>query len=94
MTRQEPFMNVTICGPNLRDQSKGSFHVHAADCADLARGAKREAAYRNGWTIEADTCDDVVRDVYADMIEDEADLDEYRFDLHFFPCCKALPTSA
>lgn len=26
---------VTILGPNLRDQSKGSFHVHRAGCADL-----------------------------------------------------------
>jgi hypothetical protein len=28
-------MNVRICGPNLYDQSKGDFHVHADGCGDL-----------------------------------------------------------
>jgi hypothetical protein len=36
-------MQVTICGPNLRDQSKGSFHVHAADCADLVKACSARA---------------------------------------------------
>jgi hypothetical protein len=88
-------MQVTICGPNLRDQSKGSFHVHAADCADLVRHARREPEYRNGWTVEATCKDDAVLAVYSDMIEadDCEPIDGYRADLYFFPCCDQLPQS-
>ena len=28
-------MDVRVCGPNLRHQNKGTFHVHAHDCGDL-----------------------------------------------------------
>jgi hypothetical protein len=90
-------MLVTICGPNLRDQSKGDFHVHAADCADLHKHARREPEYRNGWTVDVASVKDAVLDVYEDMIfecweEDEAE-DHWREynDLYFFPCCKSLP---
>jgi hypothetical protein len=34
-------VKLTIVGPNLLDQSKGDFHVHAAGCADLSRGQYR-----------------------------------------------------
>jgi hypothetical protein len=64
-------MQVTICGPNLRDQSKGQFHIHAAGCADLVRGARREPEYRDGWTVEAATREDVVRAIYSDHIGEE-----------------------
>jgi hypothetical protein len=46
-------MKVTICGPNLRNQSKGAIHVHAEGCADLTKNARREPAYKEGWTIDA-----------------------------------------
>ena len=84
-------MQVTICGPNLNDQSNGSFHVHAADCADLKRGAQREPAYRDGWTIEAATRDEVGDEIYADHI-DEGSMEpgEGTSDCHFFPCTSAL----
>lgn len=62
--------SVTICGPNLYDQSKGEFHVHAAGCADLVRHARREPEYANGWTIEATSREDIVRAIYADHIEE------------------------
>jgi hypothetical protein len=86
-------MNVTICGPNLRDQSRGDFHVHAAGCADLARGAQREPEYRNGWTIDADSRLDVANEVYADIIDEngEEDGSSYLETMHFFPCCAELP---
>lgn len=29
------YASVWVCGPNLNDQTKGDFHVHTADCADL-----------------------------------------------------------
>jgi hypothetical protein len=87
---------VTIIGPNLRDQSKGSFHVHASGCADIAKTARRDPAYADAsWTIEASTRDDVVLEVYSDMIEDNDrdPIEDYRDDLYFFPCCTQLPQS-
>lgn len=82
-------MRVTICGPNLRDQSQGDFHVHAAGCADLVKHAKREPEYRHGWTTEADTLREIVEEVYSDMIDEDDEYstwDMYESDLHFFPC--------
>lgn len=83
-------MQVTICGPNLNDQSKGQYHVHAADCADLKKGARREPVYADGWTIEAKNRDEVGDDIYADHI-DEGSMQpgEGKDDCHFFPCCAA-----
>lgn len=84
-------MRVTLCGPNLRDQSKGTFHVHAADCTDLTRGARREPEYRNGWTIDADFRTDVAIEVYADHMDENGDEPSaYVSDFYFFPCCAAL----
>lgn len=83
-------VKVTICGPNLNDQSKGTFHVHTADCADLVKHARREPEYRSGWTVEADSVEEVVTDVYGDMMdESESPWTDYADDLYFFPCCKA-----
>jgi hypothetical protein len=83
-------VEVTVCGPNLRDQSKGSFHVHAAGCADLARGARREPEYAHGWTLKVASRTAVCDAVYPP--EDFAcESGEYLSDLHFFPCCADLP---
>jgi hypothetical protein len=30
-------MDVRVCGPNLRDQSQGTFHVHKDGCPDLRK---------------------------------------------------------
>jgi hypothetical protein len=82
-------MQVTICGPNLRDQSKGEMHVHAAGCADLVRGAGREPEYRNGWTVDASTRAEVSDHVYPP--EDfGCESGEYVGELYFFPCCAEL----
>ena len=82
-------MRVTICGPNLRDQSKGQFHVHAEGCADLKRGAQREPEYRNGWTIEAANRIEVCDEVYPP--EDfECESGDYVDEFYFFPCTEAL----
>lgn len=83
-------MRVTICGPNLRDQSRGDMHVHAADCADLVRGAAREPEYLNGWTTDAASRVEVCDDIYPP--EDfDCESGEYLSSLHFFPCCADLP---
>lgn len=82
-------MQVTICGPNLRDQSMGEFHVHAAGCADLLRGARREPEYVDGWTMDADTCVAVCDAVYPP--EDfGCESGAYVGSFHFFPCCGEL----
>ena len=85
-------MRVTICGPNLRDQSKGTFHVHAEGCADLKRHAHREPEYRDGWTINAESREAVADEVYADIIDENPDSTaaDYVSDFHFFPCCNDL----
>lgn len=85
-------MRVTICGPNLRDQSKGTFHVHAEGCADLARHASREPEYRNGWTVDAESRKDIVTAIY-DPSDFQYDADtEWRDydDMYLFPCCGSL----
>ena len=86
-------MRVTICGPNLRDQSKGQFHVHAADCADLVKGARREPEYANGWTVDGMLSRaNLVREIYQDMMDESDDPDDWEAydDLHVFPCCGSL----
>lgn len=91
-------MRVRIVGPNLLDQSKGSFHVHAANCSDLTRMAKRDFAYRDellngGWYDVRSRCE-VAEIIYDNgiMQEGESGLD-YLFDFYFFPCCDKLVTS-
>lgn len=78
-------MRVTICGPNLRDQSKGSFHVHAQHCLDLRKRVTREPEYANGWTIEADSRVEVCDVVYPPE-NFECESGEHLSDFHFFPC--------
>jgi hypothetical protein len=68
-------MKVVICGPNLNDQRKGQFHIHAAGCHDLVKNARREPEYKNGWTIDAHSREDVVRNIYSDhMAEHDSEL--------------------
>jgi hypothetical protein len=92
-------MDVVICGPNLTNQTKGQFHVHTADCADLDKMKRREPAYRpeNRMAIEADSRQEIVEWLYDDhMTEEERergttpDWREYD-DIYLFPCLKALP---
>jgi hypothetical protein len=84
-------LNVVVVGPNLRDQSKGQFHVHAEGCADL----KRDPLLRHedqSYIFPAASVREVAEDVYADIIaenEDE-DIDAYIDDFHFAPCCASL----
>ena len=71
-------MKLTIHGPNLNDQTKGTFHVHTAACRD------------NKWEVTVNgsdmpitddfaTVEDVAEYIYSDQIaESENDLDFYR----------------
>ncbi len=84
-------MLVTIIGPNLRDQSKGSFHVHAAGCADIVKMSRRDPEFAHGWDMEASTREEVAGEVYADMIDESgATPESYVSDFHFAPCCASL----
>jgi hypothetical protein len=80
-------MKLTIHGPNLNDQSKGSFHVHTADCRDN----RKEVRYNgsdNPYTGDFDSVIDVVEFIYSDIIAENPDqsIDEYVLDFHFAPC--------
>jgi hypothetical protein len=88
-------MQVTIHGPNLFDQSKGDFHVHAADCADNAKEVKHNGSV-SPWIIEASSIEDIVRGIYADFIDgnDRDPWESFSGDVHFAPCVKHLPYEA
>jgi hypothetical protein len=93
-------MKVTICGPNLRDQSKGSFHVHAAGCKDLRNYGRGRLGGEMPWTIEVETRWEVLVDIYGDVATDHAEygtpkwwevVEDNGSDTWFAPCTKALP---
>jgi hypothetical protein len=83
---------VTIAGPNLQDQSQGTFHVHAAHCQDLQRGQMRRA---DKWTITATSREEIAGHVYEDMIAEDPETTaaSYLGDFHFAPCV-TLPVTA
>lgn len=86
-------MNITLIGPNLRDQSKGIFHVHAAGCRS-SHGRQYDGAER--MDLEVDTATDVIEWVYEDHAGDygyepgspefEQFIDECSTDFHFHAC--------
>ena len=85
-------MQVIVLGPNLPDQSKGQFHVHAAGCGDLKRGwQKRYAA--DSPPMSATSMIELSENIYSDIINeaDEYERGDYVSEFFFLPCCKALP---
>lgn len=99
-------MQVTVFGPNLRDQSKGSNHVHAAGCGDCKHYGRsgKFGGEDNGWTIEVGSQMDVVTEIYCDILSDyglepgtpEGDemLADWLCEIWFAPCIKSLPINA
>lgn len=92
-------MRVAIIGPDLYDQSKGTFHVHSAECRDGKNARKYPLVYRH--EQEAASAEDVVKDVYQDQIysdhgieegtpEEDAIVAEYLHDFYFHNCTKGL----
>lgn len=87
---------VVICGPNLNDQSKGTFHVHAAGCAEARQyGPHKRHGGETPWQVEATSRADVVLDVYGpdagDFDLDATDPESiraYAGEFHFAPCCE------
>jgi hypothetical protein len=92
-------MYVKIHGPNLNDQSKGTFHVHERDCLDNKKyGPGRVLGGEdNGWIMNVDSVRDIVVEVYSDHINEqpESEQEDYIQDLfndfYFAPCCSDLP---
>lgn len=87
-------MKLTIIGPNLADQSKGSFHVHAAGCADLKRGQYRNLYRGDTGTYheDHDSIRSVVDSIYGPQSggfyeESETTWADYVSDFYFAPCC-------
>jgi len=78
---------LTVVGPNLPQEAKATFHVHAEGCADLRRGwIARHAG--DGWTAEFSSLLDVEADVY-DFAPDEDEsyrLGDYLTEFYFAPC--------
>lgn len=94
-------MKIQIFGPNLRDQSKGQFHVHAEGCGDCRHyGRTGKFGGDNGWAIEASTQLGVSTEIHCDILSDygltpeDADgekmLLDWMSDIWFAPCA-ALP---
>lgn len=78
--------SVVVLGPNLMDQSNGSFHVHAAGCADI----KRSRAYDSPefdddkkYPLDMESVEQIADYVYADIEDDPR---EYVNDFYVFPC--------
>lgn len=82
-------MKLKIFGANLRDQSKGAFVVHAADCADCK---KLEKIGENFCVENHESAESVSRSIWADMInEGSMTVADGLSEIHFAPCCKQLP---
>lgn len=82
---------VYIVGPNLWDQSKGQFRIHRAGCGHIDRMKRRDSAYEDGWSVEAESRRQVVEAVYGDQMSEGASYESCRADLYFEPCLADLP---
>lgn len=98
-------MKVSIFGPNLRDQSKGTSHAHATGCGDCKHyGRSGKFGGEDGWEIEVTSEMDVVTEIYADHLSDyglevedaegQEMLEGWLCEIWFAPCLKSLPTHA
>lgn len=88
-------MRVAVIGPNLRNQSKGQFHVHTEFCSHHLPMALSEPEYANPQIFEASSCTEVVDAIYPpDEYErdmgDPIECAAYMRDFYFFPCVKDL----
>lgn len=80
-------MKLKIFGPNLRDQSKGQFVVHAYDCADCAKLHKLRE------NVSANLCatqQEVVELIYEDIIAEGETWQSCAGEVHFAPCTGEL----
>ena len=87
-------MKLKIFGANLRDQSKGQFVVHSADCADCAKLEK----IREHCSVETHSSkQSVASAIYSDMISEGSMTDIEALnggEIHFAPCDDSFPTQS
>lgn len=73
---------LTVFGPNLRDQSKGQFVVHAHDCADCAKLAHEDHFTGNWYSLN-----ELATELYLDQItEGSVTKVEAKREIHCAPC--------
>lgn len=76
-------IRVLICGPNLSDQSKGSFQIHKPGCEHINRIGGEDP-----WIFGATCQRDVVEEIYGDQIGESGETwEDYAGDVFFSPCC-------
>ena len=83
-------MIAIVYGPNLGDQSRGTFHVHADGCGHQAP-TELFGDPAPGWAITVDSRAQVALEVYGDQIREGASYESCRTDIWFAVCCHALP---
>jgi len=92
-SKENEMTKLTVIGPNLRDQSKGTFHVHDANCADIHRRYSASET-SDSYTADLATEREVIELIYEDIIaENEGDevfgtWEGYRSEFHILPCVK------
>lgn len=89
-------MRIEMFGPNLRDQSKGQFHVHAAGCADCRHyGSGRKFGGETWPTMDVESRWECALDVYSDHMDEDPDYADnqgyWLADFWFAPCVSKLP---
>lgn len=92
-------MKVNILGPNLMDPDGFTFHVHAADCADITRNRLYRGLSRHElqWVTEVESTQDLIEQVYSDQMDENeegsfyATWQAYVGEFHVFPCVGELP---
>jgi hypothetical protein len=85
-------MQVVIIGPNLIDQSQGSFHVHASGCADTRKAEYRHHRDDVNRPEEVASVKELVELTYADQLAEDPDStwEDMVMDFKIFPCAAAL----
>lgn len=80
-------MKLAIYGPNLIDQTKGQFVVHAAGCADCKKLDRQVSPDSPKHLEEHADALSVSRSIYADMIDEGSMAAEDGLaDIWFAPC--------
>lgn len=92
MITSEIQITVKIFGANLRDQSKGQFVAHEANCKDCAKLEKlrehcRIASYGSAIQLSADIWSDIIA-------EGGMTAEDGLHEIHFAPCVKFSDLSA
>ena len=86
-------LTVAIIGPNLIDQSKGTFHVHRFGCADTRKAQYRLNREDLKHPITVDSRAEVVEYIYpaSDFDYDpKTESEPYAQDIYFYPCTEGL----